>query len=57
MPVGGLIIHRLRRKATFLAKSPQIMLRKMSASTFDAINRTESGAWSAAVVSLYLLHD
>ena len=40
----------LRRKATFLAKSSQFQLRRMDSATFDAITRTETGAWSAAVV-------
>jgi hypothetical protein len=41
----------VRRKATFLAKSSQFQLRRMDSATFDAITRTETGAWSAAVVS------
>lgn len=43
---------REEMKATFLAKSPQFMLRRMSAGIFDAITRTEAGAWSAAVAMI-----
>jgi hypothetical protein len=38
-------------KETFLAKSSQFQLRRMDLATFDAIRRTETGAWSTAVAS------